>query len=184
MREVRTIAVVDVDAAGGIDPRRLERALHLTVRRTAPGRYLVTGGSEPHHVDLIDPAMERCDCGDFLWKSIVCRHMLACLLREGDERVIIALSRLVAAVNAENSRFRSALHGRTIALTKVLVARVATALRIPAGELVFQRDADDGSNEVAVVHESTGELLGRIRRELGPPQFVREPNAEESRRVA
>lgn len=184
MREVRTIAIVDVDAAGGIDPRRLQNALYLTVRRTGRGRYLVTGGSEPHHVDLIDPAVERCDCGDFLWKSMVCQHLLACLLREGDERVVIALSHLVATVDAENARYRSALRGRTIALTKVLVARVATALRIPARELAFHRDTDQGTNEVAVVHETTGELLGRIRRELGPPEFVREQAAEAPRRVA
>lgn len=184
MREIRTIAIVDIESAGGIDPGRLQTALRLTVRRTGRGRYRVTGGKEPHHVDLIDPAVERCDCGDFLWRSTVCQHLLACLLREGDERVIGAVSQLIATVVRENERYRGALRGRTIPLTKMLVARVATALRRPVQELAFQRDPDHESNDVAVLHEATGELLGHIRREPGAPRFVREPDAAESRRAA
>jgi hypothetical protein len=184
MRDIRTIDIVDIDAAGGIDPARLRGALRLTVQRIGRGQYRITGGEEPHHVDLMDPAVERCDCGDFLWRSIVCQHLLACLLREGDERVIVALSRLIATMECENERCRSALRVRAIPLTKVLVARVAAALRIPAQELAFKRDPERGSNEVAVLHESTGELLGRISRELGAPRFVRKPCAIEPREAA
>lgn len=93
-------ARLDVDAAGGVDPARLERSLGLRVRRVGRGRYLVTGGEEPHWVDLHTMGMPRCDCGDHLWRDRVCKHILAVLLREGDERVIGAVGRLVRELRA------------------------------------------------------------------------------------
>ncbi len=87
---------IDLGAAGGVDPARLERALGLVVRRVGHGRYLVTGGNEPHWVDLYTRRLPRCDCGDHLWRERVCKHILAVMLREGDERVIAAIARLVA----------------------------------------------------------------------------------------
>lgn len=87
---------IDVKAAGGVDPLRLERSLGLEVRRVGRGRYLVTGGAEPHWVDLYTRRLPRCDCGDHLWRERVCKHILAVLLREGDERVIGAIAGLVA----------------------------------------------------------------------------------------
>jgi hypothetical protein len=56
----------------------------------------VTGGDEPHWVDLYTRQLPRCDCGDHLWRERVCKHILAVMLREGDERVISAIARLVA----------------------------------------------------------------------------------------
>lgn len=123
----RTIALVDVDAAGGVETDRLSRALQLSVRRTSRGRYVVSGGSEPHHVDLIDPSMERCDCGDFLWRNVVCKHLLACLLREGDERVVRAAGRLVHALTVENVRLRKRTRGHDILLTRARRQRVGEA---------------------------------------------------------
>jgi len=79
---------------------RLERSLGLSGRRMEPGRYLVTGGQEQHWVDLRDPANPRCDCGDYLWRERTCKHILAALLREGDERVIRALGSLVRGLRA------------------------------------------------------------------------------------
>lgn len=89
---------VDVDAAGGVEPGRLVRSLGLRVRRVGRGRYLVWGGREPHWVDLYTRRMPRCDCGDHIWRERVCKHILAVLLREGDERVIGEVARLVSGL--------------------------------------------------------------------------------------
>ena len=79
---------------------RLERSLGLSGQRVEPGRYLVTGGREQHWVDLRDPVNPRCDCGDYLWRERTCKHILAALLREGDERVIRALGSLLRGLRA------------------------------------------------------------------------------------
>jgi hypothetical protein len=94
------MANIDVEAAGGIEAGRLERCLGLTVQPAGRGRYLVTGGDEPHWVDLYAPLVPRCDCGDHLWRERVCKHILAAMLREGDERVIQEVGGLVHALRA------------------------------------------------------------------------------------
>ncbi len=86
---------IDFGAAGGVETGRLERSLELQGFRIAPGRYRITGGSQAHWVDLYTTSFPRCDCGDHLWRERVCKHILAALLREGDERVLAALRALV-----------------------------------------------------------------------------------------
>jgi DNA-binding phage protein len=49
-------------------------------------------------VDLYSTDNPRCDCGDHLWREQACKHILTALLREGDERVLAALSELVAVL--------------------------------------------------------------------------------------
>ncbi|HEY7767370.1 hypothetical protein [Longimicrobium sp.] len=57
---------------------RLHRALFLDVHQTGQGTYLVTGGSEPHHVQTRDPNQPGCDCGDHVWRfDRLCKHILA-----------------------------------------------------------------------------------------------------------
>lgn len=85
---------IDFDAAGGVDLDRLSRGLRLRGERVGRGRYHVTGGRHDHWVDLYTTAHPRCDCGDHLWRDRICKHILAAMLREGDERVITALPRL------------------------------------------------------------------------------------------
>ena len=86
----------------------LERALPLEVRGMGGGRYRVAGGREAHWVDLRSPRVPRCDCGDHLWRERVCKHMLAALLREGDERVLRAVAMLVADLRAAASGYARA----------------------------------------------------------------------------
>lgn len=86
---------IDFAAAGGVELGRLERSLELRGHRIAPGRYRITGGSQCHWVDLYTASHPRCDCGDHLWRDQICKHILAALLREGDERVLAALRSLV-----------------------------------------------------------------------------------------
>lgn len=78
-----------------IDLARLERSLELYGFRVGPGRYRITGGTQTHWVDLYTASLPRCDCGDHLWREQICKHILAALLREGDERVLTALRGLV-----------------------------------------------------------------------------------------
>lgn len=93
-------AKIDFGAAGGVDVARLERSLGLRARRVGAGRYRVEGGAEPHWVDLHTARHPRCDCGDHLWRERICKHILAAMLREGDERVLQAVSGLVARLRA------------------------------------------------------------------------------------
>ncbi len=87
-------ALVDFDALGGVDLDRLERSLALEAHRVGRGRFRVTGGESVHWVDLYTTAYPRCDCGDHVWREQLCKHILAALLREGDERVVRALGQL------------------------------------------------------------------------------------------
>lgn len=82
-------------ARAGIDLDRLERSLFLSGHPVGTGQYRVTGGEHEHWVDLYTAAHPRCDCGDHLWRDQICKHILAALLREGDERVLSALRELV-----------------------------------------------------------------------------------------
>lgn len=92
------MARIDFDRAGGVDFGRLERSLGLETERIGEGRYYVRGGSSEHWVDLYTTSVPRCDCGDHLWREQVCKHILAALLREGNERVVRALGQMVARI--------------------------------------------------------------------------------------
>jgi hypothetical protein len=102
MRDVK----IDFDAAGGVDLDRLERSLGLRGERIDEGRYLVTGGTHEHWVDLYTASHPRCDCGDHLWRERICKHILAALLREGNDRVVEALPRLFARVSGDEGSRR------------------------------------------------------------------------------
>ncbi len=86
---------INFDALGGVDLNRLERSLALHGEWVGEGRYRVTGGAQVHWVDLYTTSHPRCDCGDHLWREQICKHILAALLREGNERVVLALRGLV-----------------------------------------------------------------------------------------
>lgn len=86
---------INFDLAGGVDTARLERSLALKGSRVGDGRYHFTGGAQEHWVDLYTASYPRCDCGDHLWREQICKHILAALLREGNERVVRALGGVV-----------------------------------------------------------------------------------------
>lgn len=54
----------------------ISRAESLTVEPLGPGRFRVTGGSEPHVVDLTS-ATAFCDCPDRRYRHRLCKHILA-----------------------------------------------------------------------------------------------------------
>jgi len=86
---------IDFDRAGGVDVDRLERSLALKGSRIGEGIYHFTGGAQEHWVDLYTAQHPRCDCGDHLWRERICKHILAALIREGNERVVQALGEVV-----------------------------------------------------------------------------------------
>ena len=83
--------------SGQIEPRRLARAVWLDAVRLGPGQFQVTGGSEPHEVQLSGVEGRQCDCPDYLWRHQICKHMLIALLHEGSPDVIEALRLVVQA---------------------------------------------------------------------------------------
>jgi hypothetical protein len=92
---------IDFETLGGVNLGRLERALQLHATRAEPGQYRVAGGTATHWVDLYTAGLPRCDCGDHLWRDQACKHILAALLREGDERVLAALRELVVLLRTQ-----------------------------------------------------------------------------------
>ena len=101
MMETRNAhAAIDFARAGDIDLDRLERSLSLVGIRVGDGRYRVLGGDHEHWVDLYTTSLPRCDCGDHLWRDRICKHILAALLREGNDTVIGALGSLMERVRA------------------------------------------------------------------------------------
>ena len=45
-------------------------------------------------------SVPRCDCGDHIWRERICKHILAALLREGNDTVVRALGSLFERVKA------------------------------------------------------------------------------------
>lgn len=94
------LPMIDMESAEGVDVERLERSLALRAEAAGEGRYLIVGGQTGHWVDLYTAAHPRCDCGDYLWRDRVCKHILAALMREGDEQVIRAVGSLFATLRS------------------------------------------------------------------------------------
>lgn len=102
-------STIDWTSTGELDLSRLGRSLELHGEQVGEGRYRVSGGTEAHWVDLYTANHPRCDCADHLWRDAVCKHILAALLREGNERVISALAWLFSQMRtAQASAAREA----------------------------------------------------------------------------
>jgi hypothetical protein len=82
----------------GIELGRVERGVQLECEPVGDRRYRVTGGDSTHWVDLVSPDHPRCDCGDYLWREVTCKHIIAARLREGDEAVLFKVGALVRSL--------------------------------------------------------------------------------------
>jgi hypothetical protein len=91
-----------IDAEGGVEYGRLERGLGLHAERVEPQRYRVSGGHAIHWVDLTHES-PHCDCGDHTWRDQICKHIIAALLREGNERIIHAVGGLVRNIRQDHA---------------------------------------------------------------------------------
>lgn len=78
------------------EPNRLTRAItELRSEQLGPLEYRVWGGRHEHHVKLdVDPP---CDCEDFYYRGreILCAHVLHCLMREGNQDLLIAAGEIM-----------------------------------------------------------------------------------------
>ena len=73
-----------------IELNRLARAIHLDVEELADGLYCVTGGAEPHTVDLHEE--QWCRCRDVAkYRGVHCQHELAVKLHRGDRDCLRSL---------------------------------------------------------------------------------------------
>jgi hypothetical protein len=92
----------------GIELGRVERGVQLVCEAIGDRKYRVTGGDYTHWVDLVSPDHPRCDCGDHLWREVVCKHIIAARLREGDEAVLYQVGALVRSLKQKT-------HGKPVA---------------------------------------------------------------------
>ena len=88
---------------------RVERGVQLACEPIGDGRYRVSGGGSVHWVDLKSSDHPRCDCGDYLWRESICKHIIAARLREGDEAALSKLGILVRSMREEVTEQRRAL---------------------------------------------------------------------------
>ena len=98
-----------------IDPSRVERGVQLDCEPAGDGRYKVTGGDSIHWVDLVSRDHPRCDCGDYLWRDAICKHIIAARLREGDADVISEVGTLVRMLRSKTLEQSEALRKVTAA---------------------------------------------------------------------
>jgi hypothetical protein len=98
-----------------IDSGRVERGVQLECDPIGDGRYRVTGGDSDHWVDLVSRDHPRCDCGDYLWRDVICKHIVAAMLREGDERMLFRVGEVVRALSESNKEKERELKRATAA---------------------------------------------------------------------
>ena len=75
------------------DTRRLNRALRLRCRRLSRTEFRVAGGARQHLVRWEGRAWV-CDCEDFNYRRIDCKHTIRARLAVGDPRLIAELGRM------------------------------------------------------------------------------------------
>lgn len=150
----------------GIELGRLERALELHAAPMERRRFEITGGAEPHYVDLDPDAGSPCDCADFAWRGgvpgLACKHLLRARLAEGDAEVIRATAVLLAATREYVRSLEQELHPTPIRLTADLKMRVALLVGHAVPALRFERER--GGAEVRVLLKGSGAELGRLLR--------------------
>jgi helicase len=86
-----------------VDPYRLGRARALTVINQGDGRFLVSGGLDPHVVQRKADAsggLLFCDCADMA-KGNKCKHVLAVLIKLGDPSLRGLVGKLSARFSKE-----------------------------------------------------------------------------------
>lgn len=76
------------------DRRRLRRAVHLDCEQLADGTWRVWSG--PHeHEHLVNANATACNCEDFAFRHIACKHIGRVLLARGDAGALAQLRDLV-----------------------------------------------------------------------------------------
>lgn len=75
-----------------IDPYRLRRAMELEVDRQSVEYMQISGGTEPHRVNINEDSFRnkayQCDCADFQKGTAQCKHILRARLEHNDQKLI------------------------------------------------------------------------------------------------
>lgn len=164
--------------AYGFELGRVEHALLLQAHPIGRRRFEVTGGAEHHFVDLSPAAACPCDCGDFIWRGGhrpgPCKHMLRCMLAEGDPMVLLAVATLVSGMREYAADLERRLRPRPIRITLAVKAHVAERVGHPAAALAFARSETGTDAAVAVTLGTTGIRLGSLVRDAAGVAFIPE----------
>lgn len=67
---------------------RIVRGTRLSARPLGGGRFEITGGRQPHIVELNNASHPSCDCPDHNYRGMICMHINRALLAVGDTRTI------------------------------------------------------------------------------------------------
>lgn len=78
-----------------LDPRRLAKAVHLTVEPDGD-TWIVRGGSQPHRVAKLWGRLE-CSCPDRSIRGVECKHLLAVRLSCLQPGILEGLREIVKA---------------------------------------------------------------------------------------
>jgi len=80
-----------------IDPYRLRRALELNIDHASVEVLRISGGAEPHRIDVAEDGLRRrtytCDCADFKKGTPNCKHVLRARLEHHDQTLLDLLRR-------------------------------------------------------------------------------------------
>ena len=91
-----------------IDPYRLRRALELNIDHQSAEYLQISGGTEPHRVEVTENAMRirfyKCDCMDFQQGTLQCKHIIRTRLEHSEKRVLELLKHM-ANFKPEELRF-------------------------------------------------------------------------------
>jgi helicase len=81
-----------------IDPYRLRRALELDIDHQSAEYLQISGGTEPHRVEITENAMRirsyKCDCMDFQQGTVQCKHIIRARLEHSDKQVLELLKQM------------------------------------------------------------------------------------------
>lgn len=109
------------EAFDTLAPEVVERAITLAVEQRQKNVFYVTGGAEPHWVNLRDTDAPRCDCVDHEARQRLCKHLVAVLIYLGDFRLWMRLRAL--AGDSQDSPGMAAPSGPTYSPTHGTVGR-------------------------------------------------------------
>lgn len=77
-----------------LDIERVGRSITLRAEALEgfPRKYCIYGDAEVHYVDLRAGDGEikhwSCDCGDFTWRDVACKHISSALIADNDEEAV------------------------------------------------------------------------------------------------
>lgn len=111
------LAAPSPELPAGVEFRRLTAAAGLHAARLGAGQFYVTGGAEPHNVDLgADGPADVCDCGDHAWRGATCKHILAARAAAGDPAIVDAFDLLATLRAIVGDTLRANVQAGAVAL--------------------------------------------------------------------